>query len=204
MRMANSDVTVRPVAQHEVAAAAGVLANAFFDDPIFGFILSDRRDKEVRLGHLFREAVEAELRKPTHLVEIVGFGQAVALWHDVDDWKTPPLALVRSFPSVVRAFGTRLPSALRILASAEKVHPSEPHRHLAYIGTHKDHKGKGLGSALLGSMIARCDDEGIATYLESTNPENDAWYTRFGFESRGPVPLPVGTPILTAMWRDPR
>lgn len=73
-----------------------------------------------------------------------------------------------------------------------------------YIGTLKGHEGEGLGSALMGSMLERCDDQGVPTYLESTNPVNDAWYARFGFESRGPVPLPKGAPALTAMWRDAR
>ena len=71
-------------------------------------------------------------------------------------------------------------------------------------GTHKDHKGEGLGSALMRSMLERCDNAGMPTYLESTNPANDAWYARFGFEARGPIPLPAGAPVLTAMWRDPR
>ena len=184
--------------------AAGVLANAFSDDPIFGFILGGRDDIEFRLGHLFRDAAEGELQKPAHLVEMVDSGNAVALWHEVDDWRTRPMALLRSLPAVVKAFGTRLPRALQVLTSAEKVHPSEPHRHLAYIGTHKHHRGEGLGSALLGSMLERCDSDGIPTYLESTNPANDAWYARFGFESRGPIPLPAGAPVITAIWRNPR
>ena len=174
--MRDPDAIVRPLKPQEVDAAASVLANAFSDDPIFRFILGDRDDMEVRLGHLFRDAAEAELRKSAHLVEIVDSGNAVALWHEVDDWKTSPTALLRSVPSVVKAFGARLPRALQVLTSAEKVHPSEPHRHLMYIGTHKEHEGEGLGSALLGSMLERCDDDGIPTYLESTNPANDAWY----------------------------
>ena len=112
--------------------------------------------------------------------------------------------LARSLPSTMRAFGTRLPRALSVVLSAEKVHPDEPHRHLAYIGTHSDHKGKGLGSALIRSMLDRCDEQGIPTYLESTNPANDAWYASFGFESRGPIPLPKGAPVITSMWRDAR
>jgi len=194
----------RALQPQELGLAANVLANAFSDDPIFQFILGERPDMEKRLNHLFRDAAEAELRKSTHLVEIVDSGNAVALWHEVDDWETSPVALLRSVPSVLKAFGTRLPRALRVLTSAEKVHPAEPHRHLMYIGTHKQHKGEGLGSTLLGSMLERCDDEGIPTYLESTNPANDAWYARFGYQSRGPVPLPKGAPVLTAMWRDAR
>lgn len=202
--MTGSDGTVRSITGAEVDTSAGVLASAFSDDPIFEFILGDRGDIEVRIANLFRDAAETELRKSSHLVETVDSGNAVALWHEVDDWKTPPMALIRSLPAVMRAFGTSLPRALQVLTSAEKVHPSEPHRHLAYIGTHKDHTGKGRGSALLRSMIERCDSEGIPTYLESTNPANDAWYARFGYESRGPIPLPRGAPVITAMWRDPR
>ncbi|NND02032.1 MAG: GNAT family N-acetyltransferase [Acidimicrobiia bacterium] len=192
------------VRSFEADAAAAVLANAFADDPIFRYILGDRNDIERRAKHLFVENIAAELRKSAHLVEMTEDGNAVALWHDVDDWRTPPVELVRSLPSTVRAFGMSLPRALRVLLTAEKVHPPEPHRHLAYIGTHDDHKGKGLGTALLADMTERCDQNGLAAYLESTNPVNDAWYARFGFESRGPVPLPSGAPVLTAMWRDPR
>ena len=202
--MPRGDVAVRPVEPHETEVAAGVLASAFSDDPIFGFILGGRDDIEARLVHLFSDAVEAELRKSAHLVEMVDSGDAVALWHEVDDWQTSPRALAKSLPSVLKAFGTRLPRALQVLTSAEKVHPSEPHRHLAYIGTRKSREGKGLGSALMRSMLERCDNDGIPTYLESTNPANDAWYASFGFESRGPISLPAGAPVLTAMWRDPR
>lgn len=202
--MTTPQAAVRPIDTHEADDDAAVLANAFSDDPIFTYILAGRDRIEDRCGHLFRDTVATELRKRSHLVETVDSGQAVALWHEVDDWKTPPIALARSLPSTLRAFGTRLPRALSVVLSAEKVHPEEPHRHLAYIGTHSDHKGKGLGSALIRSMLDRWDDQGIPTYLESTNPANDAWYASFGFESRSPIPLPKGAPVITGMWRDAR
>ncbi len=49
---------------------------------------------EACLGHLFRDTATAELRKSEHLVETVDSGNAVALWHEVDDWRLPPLAMV--------------------------------------------------------------------------------------------------------------
>ena len=202
--MTKPAMAVRPITEREVPTAAGVLARAFADNPLFGFILDGRDDIESRLVHLFADAAVAELRKPSHLVEMAGSGNAVALWREVDDWKLSPLAIVRSSPSAERAFGTRLPRTLRVLTAIEKVHPTEPHRPLVYIGTHKNHGGKGLGGALMRSMLERCDRDGIATYLESTNPANDAWYARFGYESRGPIPLPKGAPVVTAMWRDPQ
>ena len=195
---------VRSVAAGETEAAAVVLANAFADDPVFRYIMRDRGDIERRIGHVFGDSIATELRKPSHLVQRTEDGHAVALWHEVDDWETPPIALVRSLPSTVRAFGTSLPRALSLLLAVEKVHPAEPHRHLAFIGTHDKHKGNGQGSALLRAMTEECDEQGIAAYLENTNPRNEAWYARFGFESRGPIPLPDGAPVITAMWRVPR
>lgn len=101
--------TVEAVDSSTAATAAAVLAGAFADDPIFNYILGDRSDSETQLGYLFGESVRAELRKSAHLVEMTQAGNAVALWYDVDDWKTPPMELVRLLPSAVRAFGKRLP-----------------------------------------------------------------------------------------------
>jgi len=61
-----------------------------------------------------------------------------------------------------------------------------------------------LGGALLASMTSECDEAGIPAYLESSNPVNEAFCHRLGFDSRGHIPLPKGAPPITAMWRDPR
>lgn len=198
------DSDVRAIRADDRDAAAAVLANAFAEDPVFRYILGPEADADQRLRHLFGASLDAELRKETHLVQQTADGHGVALWHDIDEWRTPPRELVRSLPATLRAFGFALPRALRVLLSAEKVHPAEPHVHLAFIGTRNGHKGKGHGSALLGSMTDWCDQQGVPAYLESTNPMNDAWYARFGFEARGEVPLPDNAPVITTMWRDPR
>lgn len=53
-------------------------------------------------------------------------------------------------------------------------------------------------------MVERCDREGVAAYLENSNPANEAFYVRHGFVATGPLDLPDGAPPMTAMWRDPR
>jgi hypothetical protein len=53
-------------------------------------------------------------------------------------------------------------------------------------------------------MLERCDDEGIAAYLENSKPRNEAFYARHGFEPLEPLPLPAGAPPLTPMLRSPR
>ena len=93
---------------------------------------------------------------------------------------------------------------LRTLATLERVHPRQPHYHLAYVGTHPDRQGRGLGTAVLEPMLDRCDTEGVAAYLENSKPRNEAFYARHGFVATGPIPLPDGAPPMMAMWREPR
>jgi ribosomal protein S18 acetylase RimI-like enzyme len=63
-----------------------------------------------------------------------------------------------------------------------RLHPQEPHWYLPLIGVDPAHQGKGLGSALLKHALARCDAEGRAAYLESSNIKNVPLYERHGFE----------------------
>lgn len=167
---------------------------------------SDRDPERVRrrLLPLFRTFVAIELAKETHLVQCSDDGVGAAIWHEVDDWKTPPAAYVKVAPHALRTFGRRLPLALRLFDMVERAHPPEPHRYLGFLGVHHDRKGQGRGSALLAAMTATCDEQGLPAYLENSNPLNTPLYARYGFVSRGPLRLPSGAPEMLAMWRDPR
>lgn len=202
--MGGSNVTVRRAVPDDRSDATEVLARAFATDPVMSWLVGQDRDATARLRHLFGHSLGAETRRDDHLVDVVESGQAVALWHEVDEWKTPNTGVIKMVPAAIRTFGWHLPRALRTLTMIERVHPEEPHRHLAFIGVHPDHQGMGFGGALLASMTEDCDERGVAAYLESSNPLNEPLYARYGFVSRGPIELPSGTPEITAMWRDPR
>ena len=200
--MVSPSIRLADVTDHETVSS--VLANAFASDPVLVWFMGNPSDAERRLGFMFRHLVRTELAKDVHAVDVVEGGDAAALWHEVDDWRTPNHEVVRMLPSVVRTFGWRLPRALSALTMMEKVHPVEPHLHLAFIGVQADRQSQGLGSALLASMTERCDSQGLPAYLENTNPRNEPLYARHGFESRGPIPFPKGAPPVLAMWRNPR
>jgi ribosomal protein S18 acetylase RimI-like enzyme len=84
-----------------------------------------------------------------------------------------------------------------------KFHPSEPHWYLPLIGVDPRHHGKGYGEALMRYALARCDREGVAAYLESTNPRNISLYRRHGFEPLGAIQA-GSSPPLVPMLRRPR
>ncbi|MDP1821280.1 MAG: GNAT family N-acetyltransferase [Acidimicrobiales bacterium] len=86
----------------------------------------------------------------------------------------------------------------------EKAHRRHPeHYYLSVLGTAPDRQGEGVGSALMAPVVARCDEEGIGAYLESSKEANIPFYRRHGFEVVEELQLPSG-PGLWPMWRDPR
>jgi GNAT superfamily N-acetyltransferase len=86
----------------------------------------------------------------------------------------------------------------------EAAHPHErPHFYLTMLGTHPQHRGKGIGMALLAETLARIDVERAPAFLESTNPANDHRYERVGFRPSGRFELGEDGPDVTQMWREP-
>jgi GNAT superfamily N-acetyltransferase len=83
-------------------------------------------------------------------------------------------------------------------------HPEEPHYYLFAIGTHRNARGKGVGSTLMQAMVDRSDDEGVPAYLENSKPRNEAFYARHGFVAGDLLPMPSGCPAVQPMWRTPR
>lgn len=84
-----------------------------------------------------------------------------------------------------------------------EAHPEEPHWYLNVVSTLPAHQGRGLGAAVLEPVLERADAEGVACYLESTNPRNRTLYYRKGFLDMGEIHLDGG-PTLLQMWRDAR
>lgn len=92
-----------------------------------------------------------------------------------------------------------------LLRRFDAAHPrDEPHYYLSLLGTHPDHRGRGLGMGLLAHDLALIDDEQCAAYLESSNPANNHRYARVGFEPVGEFSYPGNGPIVTTMWRSAR
>ncbi|CAM5276248.1 GNAT family N-acetyltransferase [Streptomyces hirsutus] len=61
-------------------------------------------------------------------------------------------------------------------------------------------RGKG-GTALIGSVLDRCDREGLPAYLEASSVRSRLLYERLGFaQACEPLQLPDGR--MWPMWRD--
>lgn len=82
-------------------------------------------------------------------------------------------------------------------------HPAEPHWYLPMIAADPRATGQGLGAALMKHALARCDEDGLPAYLESSNPRNISLYERHGFEAIGEI-RSGSSPVMTPMYRKAR
>ena len=184
---------------------AQVLALAFAGDPVWGdwtFAGLGADERVVRGDRYWRPYVDAALKYDG--IRVTGDGGAVAIWvppgvaeMDHDD----ETALERMLAEVVPGREDDLHEAYRRF---EDSHPhGEPHWYLSLLATHPDHRGRGLGVALVQDQLDEVDAAHLPAYLESTNDVNLARYGRLGFERRGTFGLPDG-PTVTTMWRPAR
>jgi ribosomal protein S18 acetylase RimI-like enzyme len=87
-----------------------------------------------------------------------------------------------------------------VLKGMAEYHPHEPHWYLPLIATDPNWTGQGLGTLLMKHALRRCDEQGIAAYLESSNPRNISLYQRHGFKIIGKIQS-GSSPVLTPMLR---
>lgn len=199
---AASTPTVRQAGPADIAPLSVSLARAFHDDPVTTFIFPKARYEERLADYFTTHLSKIALRHGVTYTTDGHWGGAI--WLPPGAWELTPVDMVRTLPGTVRALGARLPSALRQLLFIERRHPRAPHYYLATLGTHPDHQGRGVGTALLEPVLARCDEEGVPAYLESSKERNVPFYARHGFAVTEELRLPGGGPPLWLMWREPR
>ncbi|CAM5401602.1 GNAT family N-acetyltransferase [Streptomyces pilosus] len=202
-------VAIRTAGDDDRELIVRLLDEAFQDDPVSGWVFPEReyrRTTHHRLMAAFTDVVLADGR-----VDITEDGSACALWMSVPAEEDPGDAGAEDGPEEdgfaqtreeVDPDNERVELIGRLTAD---IHPSgRAHEYLWMIGVLPGRQGEGLGTALIGSVLERCDREGRAAYLEASNERSRLLYERLGFEAAGePLALPEG-PLMWPMWREPR
>ena len=180
------------------------MTTAFSNDPVWGpYAFPETRSRPAQPARIWRAYLEMTLRFPWTLV--TDGCEAAAVWIPPGEPELEPEHEAAFEAVLVDELGARQAEVvLAAFAALDAAHPSdEPHHYLSLIGTHTDHRGRGIGMALLAECLEMVDAEGSPAYLESTNPANDRRYMRHGFEPRGRIDL-AGGQVVTTMWRPAR
>src|SRR5882724_3312526 len=193
----------RVAERDDVAAIAETFAGAFFDDPVWGWAFGDARRRLVRQAAFWRLLLDGGLDH--RWVWTTSQHESASLWIPPGCAELPEPHASRLLPLVTELLGTRGAIVLEVFDRFEQAHPDDvAHFYLSVLATHPDHRGAGIGMALLRANLALIDAAAMPAYLESTNPVNVARYELVGFEVCGAFDLPGDGPRVTTMWREPQ
>lgn len=196
-----SDSGLRQATAEDIPRLKTVLAEAFYDDPVLGWLMPDERKRRARLRRFYGIELR-HMALPHGHIWMTSDLTGVALIMPPGTWRVPPHATLLEGT----AFGIHLGKAARLGAAMEWRHARnvrEPHYYVRDIGVFPELQGRGLGSALMGPALERCDREGLPAYLEASSERSAALYRRLGFQLTDELRV-GGSPPLRLMLRPPR
>jgi GNAT superfamily N-acetyltransferase len=201
---ARESESIRKVRTEDRDTVVKAVARAFYDDPVFSFLMPDesRRARQLERGFsLFARRIWLPHDESYTTASAVGG----AFWLPPGKWHLSIPRQLMLTPAMIGSMGLRdLPPLLRTLSLIESNHPQENHFYLPVIGVAPEWQGKGIGTALLRPILERCDREGLPAYLEASSERNRACYERNGFKVTDELQIPGGGPPLWPMWREHR
>ncbi len=173
---------------------------AFGNDPLWTWAFPGARKLDVWWRFLVGNALRHRG------IWVAGDFEAVSVWISPGEKELTEAQQARVQPLLEELLGSRAKEVVELLERFEESHPRDvpPHYYLSLLGTHTDHRGRGIGMSLLTEHLARIDEQQMPAYLESSNPVNEARYESVGFERIGSFETPDGSRTVARMWRDPR
>jgi GNAT superfamily N-acetyltransferase len=193
--------TARLAQPSESGALKVALGAAFFDDPIFGWLIGGISRRQARLEGYFE--IQLAHSFADGCVWTVDGLQGAALCMPPGQWRLSPQLVMANGRRFTRVFRGRLPRAAGLLAAVERRHLRGAHYYFANVGVAPEAQGQGLGSTLMRPTLDRCDREGLPAYLEASSARNAALYERLGFRCTEVLRF-AGSPPLRLMTRSPQ
>ena len=180
----------------DLRGVVDTLVGAFLDDPTWAWAFPDPHLRADQHRWVWTMCAASSLRQGG-LWTLPGY-EAVAVW-------IPPDGRELSEEDERELYATVDDRVRELLDRFEAAHPHEPpHWYLSLLGTHPEHRGKGLGMQLLRHNLDLIDLLHAPAYLESSNGANDRRYESVGFSRHGSFSTPDDSVTLTTMWRDAR
>jgi GNAT superfamily N-acetyltransferase len=193
----------RPATADDVPRLAGVLADAFKSDPVYTWMLPGRLRLKPRLRTMFAAEMDQYVLPNGGTVWTTSEYDGAVCELPPGAWEVPKSMTGKEALRWLRAFGSRLPLAIRVQRAAETRHLREPHFYVRIVGVRTSRQGQGIGSALMRPTLQRADSAGLPTYIEASSQRSAALYERLGFLHIDVLELPDGGPPVWLMRRAP-
>ena len=194
----------RPATAEDVPRLAGALADAFMSDPVYTWMLPGRLRMRPRLRTMFVAEMEQYVLRNGGTVWTTSAYDGAVCELPPGAWELPKSMTGKEALRWLRAFGRRLPLAIRVQRAMEARHLREPHFYVRIVGVRSSRQGRGIGSALMRPTLQRADSAGVPAYIEASTRRSAALYERLGFLHIDVLELPDGGPPVWLMRRPPR
>lgn len=193
----------RPSA-HDLTPASEVVARAFFDDPMWEYILPSASSRARDIGWL----IDMAIRYGHRFGDVRTIGTPVvgaAVWLPPGATTITPdrldevgfaAAPARLGPGAFERFN-------RLIGRLGELHATlmpDPHWYLMMVGIDTPLQRRGLGSLLLRPILERATEGSAPCYLETARERNLPFFARHGFDVVGEMHLP-GAPRTWLMMR---
>lgn len=192
-------VSVRNATWADAAPVSDMLARAFSDDPLIGYLLPDEARRTRVLPRVFRLLLKMGL--PHRACHVTNGFESAAFWRPPGAWHVPFWQYIVNGPEMLSVFGSGTLTVMSAMDTIEKRHPKDAHWYLQSIGTDPIKQGKGHAGVIMRHQLAVADAARLPCYLESSKSTNVPIYQAFGFNVTGEITFPGG-PTIWPMWRD--
>ena len=169
----------------DASRAGEAMADAFADDPLWRKVFEGESDLVRRAPAFFEIPIRHCLRygwayAPSERLEgIVAFVPGRV--SGITLWRLLRSGSLRCAGRMGKTVTGRM-AGLRVLDTDRAQHFSgRPYLYLMLLGVRTEHQGQGVGGSLLRALLAYCDEQGLALYLETETDQNVRMYERFGF-----------------------
>jgi GNAT superfamily N-acetyltransferase len=200
--MVTSTIEAHPASSDERSQVVTALCSAFFDDPIYRWLVPN--DAQRRRSAVVFYSRFADACWPHGGVYVAAQGWGAALW------LPPGMQLVAD--AEADAFSEQLLDTAGDDAARARMaqlfetlgdhHPSDACWYLAFMGVEPAAQGHGIGTSLLAAVLTQADRDAVPAYLEASSPENRRLYERHGFQTVHELTV-ADSPTICAMWRPP-
>ena len=173
-----------PLTESQIEPAAGTLARAFHDYPVFTYVFPDASERDNELPLLLQSFVRYGVLN----------GEVYATSRNLEGvavWMPPDHTSVSSpFPGVSQDALDRMAYWGRETGSIRKRHVPSAHWFLMIIGVSPEFQGRGHASILLNPVLARIEQQHVPCYLDTELEKNVTLYERFGFRVVDDMEIP--------------
>lgn len=180
-------VSINKLSADRASEAGNLLAASHADYPVFRHLLPNPAvRKRVLRRFMGAAARDAAIHAHALMALVDGSVVGVALWMSPGTFPLSAARKARMAPAMLGA-SAMAPRAMAVLGRAgsdlENAHEPGPGWYLQALGVYPELQRRGIGRQLLTPPLRLADAQGLPCYLHTSDPNNIAYYERFGFRT---------------------